>query len=191
VEKLEVAWLALLDELQARAPVTRAAIRPPRESASDDEARLPVPLNAELQSWFRLHDGCEPGIQGEILPFNTPVDLPTAVEDTLFRREIWQAIPDVKPDPRQQAGEIAGTWLDGYVAISRDGMGGGIFADLRPGLLHGCVRWWDKVEVDDFDVLAPSVAALLADVTDGLSTGRQVGGWTPHSIDGVIGWSPH
>jgi cell wall assembly regulator SMI1 len=194
VDKLHAAWQELLVELAQRAPTTWSALRPPSTSTQNVEARLPRPLNEELRSWFGLHRGFDPWTAGQIFPFNTAVDLPTAVEDTLLRRRIWQADPleeqDLEQLTGQPPGRIARTWLDAYVVLAKDGMGGGLFVDLRPGLLHGCVRWWDKVDADDFDILSTSVAALVTDVTHSLRTGESVGGWVPHLVDGVIDWTP-
>jgi cell wall assembly regulator SMI1 len=195
VEKLRVAWRELLAELEQSAPGTRRAIRPPGQSASGAETRLPVPLNEELRSWFHLHGGCDPWADGQIFPFNTAIDLPTAVEDTLRIRDIWQATSGGEEELRQlarrQAGTTARTWLDSYVAISSDLMGDCLFVDLRPGVLHGCVRWWDKVGADDdFNVVATSITALLIGVTSSLRTNRPIGGWTPRLDHGVIQWEP-
>ncbi|MDP9394255.1 MAG: SMI1/KNR4 family protein [Actinomycetota bacterium] len=77
---------------------------------------------------------------------------------------------DEDDDPAgQEAGTVAGTWLDSYVYIGLAGMGGGVFVDLRPGPLRGCVRFWDKVEADDDGddggVVASSFTDLLHRVT--------------------------
>jgi cell wall assembly regulator SMI1 len=194
VEKLQVAWQELLGELELRAPATRRAIRPPRQSANSAEARLPVPLNDELRSWFHLHGGCDLCGDGQIFPFNTAIDLPAAVDKTLLIRGIWQGRSsdeeELRQLARQQAGTTARTWLDSYIAISDDRMGDCLFVDLRPGVLRGCVRWWDKVDADDANVLATSITALLIDVTRSLRTNRPIGGWTPRLVEGIIDWEP-
>jgi cell wall assembly regulator SMI1 len=194
VDKLHAAWQELLAELAQRARTTWSALRPPSKSTQSVDVRLPAPLNDELRSWFGLHSGFDPWMAGQIFPFNTAVDLSTAVKDTLSRRRIWQANlleeQDLEQLTGQPPGTVAHTWLDAYVALTQDGMGGGLFVDLRPGLLHGCVRWWDKVDADDLGVLATSVAALITDVSHSLRTGASVGGWVPHLVDGIIDWTP-
>jgi len=193
VDRIQVAWQKLLSELERHARTTRKALRPPGPPVHDVEARLPTPLNEELRSWFALHGGFDPWGAGQVFPFNTAVDLAAAVDHTLLTRSIWQANlfdeQDLGQLGRQPPGSVARTWLDAYVVIAQDGTGGGLFVDLRPGILHGCVRWWDKVDADDFEVLATSVAALLTDVTYSLRTGASVGGWAPRFVDGIIDWA--
>ena len=191
-DALLAAWQRLLAELDRHAPATRAAMRAPAPSYGDEEVRLPVALSTELRSWFGLHGGFEPWFHGQIFPFCTAIDLHTAVEDSLLRRQLWQGPPldegDLRKLAKRAAGGVARTWLDPYVAIGADGMGGGLFVDLRSGAQSGCVRWWDKVDADDLGVLAPNITVLLNDVARSLRSGRPVGGWIPNLVDGIIAW---
>lgn len=45
--------------------------------------------------------------------------------------------------------------------IGADGMGGGLFVDLRPGAHHGCVRFWDKVDAD-YDAMLRRVSLTFS-----------------------------
>ncbi len=186
---LEDAWQRLMDELAAAAPRTRSAVRPP--TRTDGAQRLPVSLSAELRNWFELHDGCDPWDDGQILPFNVPLDVTRAVDTTLMIRRIWQtAVAADAHLTQREAGEVERTWLDQYVAIAEDRMGGCLFVDLREGPPRGFVRWWDKVDADDADVLAPGLADLLNTITHSLRTGESISGWAPEVVDGALDWQP-
>jgi len=151
MSSVEVAWLRLIDALASRAPGTRAALRPPAPADPAVAGRLDIELNGEVSEWFGLHAGATPFFDGQLLPFNTVLSLPDAVEATRLSRSIWwrHEHVDRAAAERQPAGTTAHTWPASYVYIGQDGTGGGIFVDQRPGPLHGCVRFWDKVEADN------------------------------------------
>jgi cell wall assembly regulator SMI1 len=189
-DDVRAAWARLMGEAQRVAPRSAAAVRPPGPWA--EPAGLPVPLSEDLRTWFRLHDGCGQHFDGEILPFSWPLSLSEAVKNTLMIREIWQT-SDFGQESLAEAGEVAGisegVWLDHYVLISADGSGGGLLVDQRPGPLHGCVQWWDKVDADHAaDIVAGSVAELCDAVASALTTGAEVGGWVPVPGDGLLEW---
>jgi cell wall assembly regulator SMI1 len=194
---VERVWLGLLEELAERAPATRAALRAPvapdaavaRDAAAD---ALGLELSPELAEWFGLHDGADPFFHGQLLPFNSVLGLRAAVDGVLGTRQIWwSGDDDHLAWDDEPAGTVANTWLTRYVYLGQDGMGGGVFADLRPGPLHGCIRFWDKTDADDQPHIADSLTGLLAGVHRAIATGGgDVGGWTPSIVDGVVEWSP-
>lgn len=207
METLAAAWNGLLDELAELAPLTRGLVRPPRPSGEVEGVlgRLPVRVPDLVLAWFALHDGVAwgsppvPTIAGSVLPFATPLSVHESVRDTLMIHEIWSASDDALEfdrqnpgdDPRRlHAGHSVGTWLDEYLLIAADGMGGGIFIDLRPGPLHGCLRNWDKVDADGYgdELVAESLPDLLGAVRAGLRTRAPVAGWVPTVNEGAIDW---
>jgi cell wall assembly regulator SMI1 len=194
MSSIETAWLRLVDELATRAPGTRVALRPPAPGVDVVAERLGVELTGEVRDWFGLHGGAAPFFDGQVLPFNTVLSLLDAVEATLLTRSIWwrhDQHVDRAAAERQPAGTTAHTWLANYVYIGQDGTGGGIFVDLRPGPLQGCVRFWDKVEADLGQLAATSITDLLAAVHSAISAeGTDVGGWTPFVDNEVIDWTP-
>jgi hypothetical protein len=82
-----------------------------------------------------------------------------------------------------------GTCLTSYIYIGLDGTGGGLFVDLRSGPLHDCVRFWDKVDADHARIAAASITDLLIAVHRAIvSSGANVGNWTPAVEDGLFDW---
>jgi len=193
MSSVEMAWLRLIDALASRAPGTRAALRPPAPADPAVAGRLDIELNGEVSEWF----GCTPAPRrssnGQLLPFNTVLSLPDAVEATRLSRSIWwrHEHVDRAAAERQPAGTTAHTWLASYVYIGQGGTGGGIFVDQRPGPLHGCVRFWDKVEADNGRPVAASITDLLTAIRTAVTTDdTDVAGWTALIDNDVIDWTP-
>jgi cell wall assembly regulator SMI1 len=185
------AWARLLTELAERAPATRAALRGAADHDPEVADSLGIELPAEIREWFTLHGGAQPFGHGQVLPFNTVLSLPAAVDSVLRTRRIWwsaELVDHVACD-RQPAGTVAGTWLASYLYIGQDGMGGGLFVDLRGGPLHGCVRFWDKTDADHRQIAAASITDLLDAVHGAITSGGgNVAGWTPVVDDGHLDW---
>ena len=121
------------------------------------------------------------------------LSLPDAVEATRLSRSIWwrHEHVDRAAAERQPAGTTAHTWLASYVYIGQGGTGGGIFVDQRPGPLHGCVRFWDKVEADNGRPVAASITDLLTAIRTAVTTDdTDVAGWTALIDNDVIDWTP-
>jgi hypothetical protein len=193
MSSVEVAWLRLIGALASRAPGTRAALRPPAPADPAVAGRLDIELNGEVSEWFGLHAGAAPFFDGQLLPFNTVLSLPDAVEATRLSRSIWwrHEHVDRAAAERQPAGTTAHTWLASYVYIGQDGAGGGIFVDQRPRPLHGCVRSWDKVEADNGRPVAASITDLLTAIRTAVTTDdTDVAGWTALIDNDVIDWTP-
>lgn len=194
MNELTSAWREYLDVLAVEAPVTRAAILPPAElDLAAAEKALRSPLLPELVTWFGLHGGSGYTFDCAFLPFCMPNDLPGAVKDSVMIRDIWQEdldADDLIAQGARAAGTVAGTWLDPYVMIAEDGSGGGLFVDQRPGPLQGCVRWWDKVESDNYEdgYASPSLLQLITDLAPAVRDRTPVIGWVPEVVDGALDW---
>jgi cell wall assembly regulator SMI1 len=186
------AWQGLLEVLAERAPGTRAALREPVPHGDAVAAALGFELPPPLREWFALHDGAEPFFGGQVLPFNSVLSLPVAVDSVLLTRRIWwsEEFVDRAAAEQDPADTVAGTWLASYVYIGQDGMGGGLFVDLRRGPSQGCVRFWDKVDADDGPTAAASITELILAVRTALvAGGGDIGGWSPCIVDGLLEWS--
>jgi cell wall assembly regulator SMI1 len=195
VSGLSEAWQKLLAELDLRAPVARACIRPgSREGAVLVERELGISLPEEVREWFTLHDGTGMTFDAMLLPGHLVLSPREAVDDTRMIHEIWSEFDDsADSGPGDQAGDVARTWLPEFVMVGSDGCGGGIFVDTRPGPAQGCVRQWDKVEADD-DYGEGPVAASLVDLIRGTTTSLREGTPVLHGItavlaDGHLEWS--
>ena len=177
VSELADAWTTLMDVLAELAPRSREKIRPGSPSGPDlVERDLGITLSPALREWFALHGGTGLSFEAMFLPQAIPLSPDEAIADSRVNREIWSEFDDDIEGPAAlgEAGEVARTWLADYVMVGADGCGGGLFVDNRPGLAHGCVRWWDKTESDDDygnGPVAPSLSSLILAVADGLRSG--------------------
>lgn len=208
-------WLAL------NAPTVHATIRPPADEADLDRAAeaVGVPLPDDLLAWWRLADGVADAYPhpGNLLP---PWFAPYPVARALNAREtwisVWQETPEhdharmireirawqgaPEPTVEEQVAEFmaqpAGTPCDGmylpvWLPIAGSYGGLDLFVDPRDGPLRGCVMQFDKVGTAQAEPDWPSVAAMLADVADGLEHGRTTRARIPVTRtldDGVLGW---
>jgi hypothetical protein len=88
----------------------------------------------------------------------------------------------------QPAGTRAGMFLPSFVPIAEDQSGSDMFVDTRSGRWRGCVTEFVKGDVDTWGSKWPSVAAMLADLAEGLQAGRPVGRWQPIVNHGRLDW---
>jgi cell wall assembly regulator SMI1 len=188
-----------MNELDDRAPRTRAAIRPATSNpAAAIEAGLGLVVTGEVRAWFELHDGSGWSFDGGLfLPDNFILGVDDAIRITSQLREVSAGDPApgesmvTSGDP-QIAGNIAGTWLPGYLAIGDDTCGGNVFVDLREGPRQGCVRYHTDEQGDEFEEIATSLARLLEQIVLSLRTGApcQPGDSVPIAQGGVLEWVP-
>lgn len=156
------------------------------------EAALGLKFGDELTTWFQIVEGSTLIGTAELFPFNNVIGLDAAVAQTLLSRDIWggkEARND--SDDLTVAGTPTWTFRPEYVFVGIDGMGGGLFVDLRPGPRHGCVRWWDKVDADAcrLEPLASGLTDLLERIAVALDGGAPVDGGTPVASDeGYLTW---
>ncbi|MET4612472.1 cell wall assembly regulator SMI1 [Rhodococcus sp. PvR044] len=195
---LTEAWLAYMAVLRERAPVTAAAVRPPRSAADRWEAeRATTPWTDELREFFSLHDGqgesSDGTATGTVLAELTMLSLDEVVAEHEFCRETLHDTEDLGPDwadiaRKQPAGTVAEMFLDAYVPFAKDGGGDYLCVDTRPGEQHGCVRpfGWEGA-----DQGVPSFASL-ADYIDSLCRIVESGAGHPYLIptieNGALIW---
>lgn len=177
--------------------MTRAALLPAGDldliAAQRD---LRVSLLPDLVTWFGLHGGSGHTFECTILPACMALDLPSAVDESVMIRGIWEETRevfgvDLDSEEARTAGSVVWTWPDEYLMIGADGSGGGLFVDQRPGPLQGCVRWWDKVDADAHGGEGPEAASLLQLVTNLAAAVRNrtpIGYYIPVVVDGELDW---
>ncbi|WP_215547171.1 SMI1/KNR4 family protein [Amycolatopsis sp. CA-230715] len=181
---------------------------------------LGVPLPEDLLAWWRLADGVADAYPhpGHLLP---PWFDPYPVSRALDSRSSWIRVwhkpapehdharmtrelgawlgtpePTVEERVAEFMAQPAGTpcdamYLPVWLPIAGDNGGADLFVDLREGPLRGCVMRFDKVGTAVLEPDWPSLAAMLADVADGLERGRTTGAREPATrtvADGVLRW---
>ncbi|MET9902417.1 SMI1/KNR4 family protein [Streptomyces sp. NPDC006446] len=149
--------------LARNAPACHARLNPPADPAALRRAGQETgrPLSEGLAAWWRAADGVSPTrpTVGEtpfrLFPYGCD---PYPVAEALTRRKQYlRALRDTVPPPLADALEgwlarcgqdRAGTyypqdatplWLPQWLPVAGDGLGGGLFVDLRAGDQYGCV----------------------------------------------------
>lgn len=174
-EEVGESWQRITTWLRTRAPVTAAALAAASEA---DLAELvedvPVPLPADLATWWRLCGGTGlPDGDGALFP---PFYEPHSARGALEARRLL-VTPGTATSHRasgsDEAGDRAAVFLDVFVPIAADGTGDHLVVDLRPGRWHGCVQHWSA---DDGCQTGPwwtGVADLLSDVANAVTRGTR------------------
>ncbi|MGK5632608.1 SMI1/KNR4 family protein [Streptomyces sp. URMC 123] len=206
--EVSAAWRRIDAWLRRHAPGYRARLNPPasdaelRRAEQDTGATLP----GDLVTWWRRANGVSPeppsGARhpGHLLPERyDPYPVAKALDlAALYRRVARETAPSPMADQLDAflarcGGEPAGTlypheaaavWLPQWLPIAGDAGGGGLFIDLRPGPLHGCVVRHTRTGHADSPAW-PSVTSLLTYVADALEAapspapgaGLRIGGW--------------
>ncbi|MDV7990033.1 MULTISPECIES: SMI1/KNR4 family protein [unclassified Rhodococcus (in: high G+C Gram-positive bacteria)] len=194
-------WAAYMATLRERAPVTAAAIRPPRTSDEREAAeRETTPWTSELREFYGLHDGQHETYGeeyvpvGSVLPDFTLCSLDRAVDRHRFSLENLHPIDDLGEDwpaevLAQEAGETAEMFVPAYVPIAEDGSGSTLYVDTRPGARQGCVRNFSSDSADQgapwFDSLTEYIAAVHRSVETGSAIYDDV---RPTFVEGVLHW---
>ncbi|MCP2247577.1 SMI1/KNR4 family protein [Lentzea aerocolonigenes] len=141
----------------------------------------------DVQPWERIHNWLHsnasrtfgqitapPGATGfwrltgarNLIP---PAYTPLSAEDSNRTRIRKTTEFQVEAEP---AGTTSGIFLQEFVPLAADGMGGYVFVDERPGPESGCVREWDVDEGSRLPTLWPTIDAMLADIAHSLGTGE-------------------
>lgn len=198
--ELRSLWSDLLTELDVRAPVTREAIRPPRAGgAAAIQESLGIELTEEVQTWFALHDGAGWDFgTGSVMPGEFLMGVEDVIKTTTMWRDICAEFgmepggTDLTSGDPDVAGNLAGTWMPAYLAITDDTCGGNSFVDLRNGPLRGCVRAYMDEMADNFQGrIAESLTDLLQRILTSIRTGAPCGpgNQVPAFRDGVLEWA--
>ncbi|WP_433604840.1 SMI1/KNR4 family protein [Prescottella agglutinans] len=194
-------WRAYISVLRDVAPVTAAAVRPPRGLLDRQEAEeTTTPWSAELREFYSLHDGMGdvPSTQhssvGTVLPDLELLGLDALVATHISCREPRHRIDDLGPDwpetiDRQVAGEVAHRFLDPYVPFAQYGTGDFLYVDTRFGDRHGCVRAFGWEVADESGPLFASLADYIDSVRHSVEAGTEHSYLTPTVEDGALVWT--
>lgn len=180
VARVDAAWQRIETWLAARAPRTRASLRPPAtpQRIAAAEAALSVRFPDDLVASLRRHDGVTHN--GFTLPpFFTPMPVGEIPESRRVSCEVLA---------NETAGGAGDWWHPEFVPFAKASDGGALVVDQRPGG-HGRVGEFFAEEGTDFDAWPASVAALLEGTAGSLETGRAYrGDYRPVVKDGTLGW---
>lgn len=193
------AWLAFMEVLRDRAPVTAAAVRPPRTRSDRETAeRVTNPWPEDLREFFALHDGQpfrsdDNQFVGEALPGVELLSLDHVVSTHRRCREQLHPIDYLGPDwpitvRAQHAGETAEMFLPTYIPFAEDGAGDFLYVDTRGGLHHGCIRYFAAEAADEGGSLFGSLADYVDSVRRSIESGSEHSYLMPTVTDGVLVW---
>ncbi|MCP2169448.1 SMI1/KNR4 family protein [Goodfellowiella coeruleoviolacea] len=187
-------WAQITAWLRDRTPVSAAHLGPPatEHDIADVVALLGRPLPADLVEWWRRCCGVTEFVTGRLI---APRYAPYTLDEVVDNRETMLAVASCADaaDTAALAAEPAGSpcvdWLPVWLPIAHDGGGCLLFADLRPGSLHGCVMEWDEYEGATGEPRWPSIAAMLAEIAHALHHGTDIDGLRVEACDdGTLDW---
>ncbi|MCW3841896.1 hypothetical protein ONA70_17495 [Micromonospora yasonensis] len=208
-------WARIVAWCREHAPATAEAIRPPAGAAALERAQAATRglWPEDLRTWYTLADGTQRTPAGYILPFYCPLPLDAVMSHWSMWQEGWARIAaeqasrqeenarrvralggtpvnpyDVNRLEAQPAGTAAYMFLPSFVPIAEDQSGADMFVDTRLGSMRGCVTEFLKGDADTDGPKWPSVTAMLADLAEGLTAGRPVGGGQPSVSDQQLHW---
>jgi cell wall assembly regulator SMI1 len=161
--------------LRSQMPELHAKFLPPATVAdlAVAEKAIGVPLPVDLAEWWTACGGLANVDYAPVIPeFYSPLSVGQALEARemmmQIRREfaVDPRIEDVDSHEARKLAEPAGSligdlWLPLFVPVAVGPSGSHLFADLREGLLHGCVMLFDNVEGADEEPYWENVAAML------------------------------
>lgn len=182
-------WQRVAAWLARYAPSYRATLNGP---AGEDELvaverTLGVELPADLRRWWLDVNGIRPGarrVSGSLIPEHYhPCSAESAlavrgmmlnVQHDIYPAELHeQLVRFVSEQTRQPAGTVplhsGFVWLPPWLPLAADGMGGGLFVDLRGGPRYGCVMVYAK-DGGPTGPVWPNVSTMWAQVADTLES---------------------
>ncbi|USX49820.1 SMI1/KNR4 family protein [Lentzea sp. HUAS12] len=168
--------------LRRNAPTLRAKFLPPATATelAAAEEKIGAPLPADLAAWWTECGGLASVDYTPLIPeFYSPLGVAQALEVREMMMEIRRdfavapEIVDVDAHEARKLAEPAASpigdlWLPLFVPVAVDASGTYLFADLRQGLLRGCVMQFDEVEGADEEPRWESVDAMLHVVVEWL-----------------------
>jgi cell wall assembly regulator SMI1 len=180
-------WDRIESWLSRHAPSYRAILNGPASTAelAAVESAIGVELPAELRAWWLTANGVRPSgsrVRGKLIP---EYYQPRTAKDALDTRDLLLTIQrEVYPTELhaeldafiiEQTTRQPGTvpphsgliWLPPWLPLAEDGMGGGLFVDLRRGPGQGCVMAYAK-DGATTGPRWPDVSAMWTQIADAL-----------------------
>nr|CEL20561.1 glucan synthase 1-related protein [Kibdelosporangium sp. MJ126-NF4]CTQ89472.1 glucan synthase 1-related protein [Kibdelosporangium sp. MJ126-NF4] len=184
-DRVNRAWERIEKWLAAHAPATAATLAPPAtlDQIAESQRDIGVPIPADLIAFLLRHDGAgtsrKPGFT--LPPFYQPMSAKDIVAEAKMMCEVLIG---------SGYNESVGSWWHGQVVpFARDGGGGNLLLDQRPG--HNG-RLGDHDEESDmyFTQYPPTLTELLEQTATSLETSRVVvGSYRPMVVaGGVLDW---
>ncbi|MBF9133696.1 SMI1/KNR4 family protein, partial [Plantactinospora sp. S1510] len=171
--RIDAVWNRIERWLAAKAPRTRATLRPPapRARIAKSQTRMSVAFPADLVASLRRHDGATAVDGFDLPPFFRLLPLDEMVAD-------WEITCSVlagdAPDDEW--------WHRSFVPFASAGDGGCLLVDQRPGG-HGRVGEFYPEDGTGFDRWPASVTDLLEGVARSLETGEPYAGLYRPTVD--------
>jgi cell wall assembly regulator SMI1 len=193
-EPVVEAWQRIVHWLRTAAPASHAALLPTTAGAADlVQLHTGTGLRPDLRQYWETVGGTDRSWAAHVFPHGRVLSADEAITQALMRLEVYNDLAQDDPDMRRGtrragAGEMAWSWEREFLPISDDTTGDGLFADLRPGALHGCIKHWSHEEGALHPPLWSGVVAMLEDIAFSLEHGTACQGWEPTVSDGSLRW---
>ncbi|HEX5205973.1 MAG TPA: SMI1/KNR4 family protein [Actinoplanes sp.] len=182
--RVDAAWRRLEKWLAKHAPATARSLRPGAPAARIDaiQRQMSVAFPPDLVASLRRHDGVTWTAGFAVPPFYVLEPLDEILGD-------WKVTCGVVSG---EVGDWAGEnpwWHKAFVPFARDGGGGCLFADQRPGG-HGRVGEFYPDDGTDFSRWPASFVEMLEGTATSLETGHPYGGRYRARVDadGTLDW---
>ncbi|MBY6540295.1 SMI1/KNR4 family protein [Rhodococcus sp. BP-349] len=180
----------------SRAPATAAGFRSAATSDELDAAQEATAFGwpAQLVQLYRSADGND---QWGLLLGYQFMSIAELLDEWRFYTNRFES--NQRTDTLRHAVEAAGdpdvagapalSWLQSFLPVARDGDGGFLFVDCRPGDSRGCVRTWTTVERDAvgtpvWDSIDDLLSRIVSAVVDGEDAFEEV----PTVVEGRLTW---
>lgn len=190
---LQEAWSALVRALRARGVTDNPAFHMQLDtgdygSVSADPHLSGIEASGDISHWFASMQSLPQSRVAGLIP---GFDLLRSEEAEAVRTVLLDAWAPgrVYPEPYpRDAGQPAYTYIPEYVPVAeRDGTA--LVVDTRSGPARGGVWLFQKVDADDTTTHWASLADLLADIGDAISSGATLLGWRAITTpDGHLRW---
>jgi cell wall assembly regulator SMI1 len=171
-------WQRIIGWLEEHLPYAVNHLQPPASPAEISSLRATMGrrLPSDLVAWLNLNNGFDRTADfGRLIPF---LYVPMSIDRMLRDREMLlhvrsQVFGEVeRPAETQPAGTRAFEWLDAFLPFGDAGTDCHLVVDLREGDLHGSVGTFDYESGGYSGPEWFSIAEMLADVADSLTSGR-------------------
>jgi cell wall assembly regulator SMI1 len=199
-ERAELAassWRNVVAWCRENAPVTAETLRGPasEEVLAAAQAEMGYDWPPDLLAYLRAGDGARRTIHADVILGFIPMGVDQIMSDWRLMRDVinggeWLEPGEVEASEAGEAGTYCGVWCRTFIPVGDYTTGDFLFIDLRSGPLHGCIREWEDGAAYPREPEWDSVASMLADIDEGLHTGRRDNrtGKMPTVEEGALKW---